>query len=102
MLSPPRNALSCLCRVSIRRTEAGSAAQVHTSNPSTRKAEADPSLSSIKANLVYSFRTEYLSRKEEEQEDEEEREKRKLLGTCKLKISRNVYRIETKFLVYHG
>lgn len=78
--------------------------------PSTREAEADPSLSSSKDNLVYSFRTgsratqriPVKKKKKEEEENEEEREKRKFLGTYKLKISLNVYQIETKFLFYHG
>lgn len=73
--------------------------QAQASNPSTREAEADRSLSSIKANLVYSFRmVEYLSKKEEEKE----REKRKILGAYKLKILLNVYQVETIFLFYHG
>lgn len=76
--------------------------RAHVSNPSTWEAEADRSLSSIKANLVYSFRTvEYLSKKKKKKE-EEDREKRKSLGTYKLKISLNVYQVETKFLFYHG
>lgn len=76
--------------------------------PSTREAEADPSLSSSKANLVYSFRTGSRAtqripvKKKKKEENEEEREKRKFLGTYKLKISLNVYQIETKFLFYHS